>query len=175
MVLFKDENPSEPPGRRYKAFCGITLSHGAPMGFLTSPDGLRWTLIQHLYTNAVTPYFRAPHLYVGFPKRYAPDRQVVIRWTAPIGGQGCADAVFMNSRDGLHWDRRFVEAFLRPGLDVENWTDRNLAIAPGVVQTGPGEMSLYYIPHYAHGTCVVWLFGSTGSWPSTRTTRAASW
>ena len=27
---------------------------------------------QHLYTNAILPYAKAPHLYIGFPTRYLP-------------------------------------------------------------------------------------------------------
>ena len=48
----------------------------------TSPDFLNWTdpefleypgsPIQHLYTNQITPYFAAPHIYMGFPKRFVP-------------------------------------------------------------------------------------------------------
>ena len=52
----------------------------------TSTDFLNWTEgkwldyqdapLEHFYTNAITPYFRAPHLYVGFPKRFLPMRVV---------------------------------------------------------------------------------------------------
>jgi hypothetical protein len=37
-----------------------------------------------------------------------------------------SDGLFMTSRAGLHWDRRFMEAFVRPGRERENWTERNL-------------------------------------------------
>jgi hypothetical protein len=30
-------------------------------------------------------------------------------------GDGISDAVFMSSRDGVHWDRTFMEAWLRAG------------------------------------------------------------
>ena len=59
----------------------------------------------------------------------------------------------MSSRDGLHWDRRFMEAFLRPGRDRENWTERNNHIAWGVVPTAPDEISIYWVEHYRHPTC----------------------
>ena len=33
--------------------------------------------LEHFYTNAITPYARAPHIYLGFPKRFVPNRVVV--------------------------------------------------------------------------------------------------
>ncbi len=54
----------------------------------------------------------------------------------------------MTSRDGLHWDRRFREAFVRPGPDRLNWMHRSNMAAWGVVPTGPAEISMYYGEHY---------------------------
>ncbi len=131
----------------------------------TSQDFIHWTRqqwifppetpVEHLYTSAVTPYFRAPHIWVGFPMRYFPERTVVPGWprSTMAASTGCSDAVFISSRDGLHWRRQFMEAFLRPGPDQNNWTDRNVMIAPGIIPTGPGEMSLYYVAHYGHKDC----------------------
>src|SRR5207248_850852 len=82
---------------------------------------------EHLYTNAVTPYFRAPHLYVGLPMRFVPDRQLAPEHPYP----GVSDGVFMSSRDGVHF-RRFLEAFIRPGLGARNWTDRTNLPTGGV-------------------------------------------
>jgi len=58
----------------------------------------------------------------------------------------------MSSRDGINWDRRFMEAFIRPGLDQNNWTQRSNMPAWAVVPTGPGEISLYYSENYYHPT-----------------------
>jgi len=102
------------------------------------------TPFEHLYTNAVNPCFLAPPNYVSFPMRYLPKRQVIDGWSR----KGVCDAVFMSSRDGLHWDRRFLQGFLRPGFGPKNWTDRSQRVAAGAVQTGLGEVSLYYIAHY---------------------------
>ena len=125
----------------------------------TSPDFRRWSPLEpidtgdapaeHLYKNGGQPYFRAPHIYVMFPKRFVPDRVFNPHHPHP----GISDAVFMSSRDGLHFDRRFMEAFLRPGPDSRNWTDRNMYIGPSLVPTGPGEMSLYYLEHYHYDDC----------------------
>ena len=32
---------------------------------------------EHLYTNGITPYFRAPDVLLSFPKRFQPERKVV--------------------------------------------------------------------------------------------------
>jgi hypothetical protein len=54
----------------------------------------------------------------------------------------------MTSRDGSHWDRTFLEAFVRPGPDPLNWTDRSNYVAWGVVPTAPGEISIYVLKHF---------------------------
>ena len=59
----------------------------------------------------------------------------------------CSDGVLMTSRGGNHYDRTFLEAFMRPGLDPGNWVSRSMVAAYGIVQTGPTEMSVYYHQH----------------------------
>jgi hypothetical protein len=103
---------------------------------------------EHLYTNAIVPHPRAPHIFIGFPKRFMPGRKV----NPDHPDVGVSDGVFMSSRDGLHWDRRFMEAFLRPGRDLLNWGDRSNCIARGVLQTAEDELSIYYSEHYRHGS-----------------------
>ncbi len=99
--------------------------------------------LEHLYTNACTPYFRAPHIYVMFPRRFVLGRKVHDDWEE----DGLSDVVFMTSRDGVRWDRRFMEPFIAPGLDGNNWNDRSLTVGVGLVPTGASEMSLYYKEH----------------------------
>ena len=123
----------------------------------TSPDFIHWTEpkfidlgdtpLEHLYTNATTPYFRAPHIYLAFPRRFVLDRKYEEH---PY--PGVSDAVFMSSRDGVHFDRTFMEAFVRRGLDPKNWTDRDGTPAWGVVPTGPEEISLYLSEHLRYPT-----------------------
>lgn len=130
----------------------------------TSQDFRRWSEpvwlefpdapLEHLYTNAITPYARAPHLYVGFPKRFVPGR------TESDGtADGISDGVFMSSRDGRSF-RRWPEAFLRPGPQPECWINRNNMIAWGIVRTAsllehaPQELSLYATEHYYRGEAV---------------------
>ena len=121
-----------------------------------SPDFRTWSTpafidmgdspTEHLYKNACSQYFRAPHIYLMFPKRFVPDR----KFHEDCPRSGISESVLMTSRDGVHWDRRFMEAFLRPGPDPNNWTDRNMYIGVGVVPTGPAEMSVYFMEHYRH-------------------------
>ncbi len=99
---------------------------------------------EHFYTSATVPCPTAPNFYVAFPKRFNPARKKVPEHKQP----GVSDTVFLSSRDGLHWDRTFLEAWLRPGPDAKNWTDRNNMVASGIMETGAGEWSLYASEHY---------------------------
>lgn len=119
----------------------------------TSPDFKTWSdptpIVlggdapqEQFYTNATTTYFRAPHYYLMFPKRYVKDR------VGLADHKGISDAMFLTSRDGLNFDRTFLEAFIRPGRDELNWGDRSVMPAWGIVQTGPDELSVYYSQHY---------------------------
>lgn len=121
----------------------------------TSDDFLHWSRpvmnqyaaevpVEHFYTNACLPYPGAPHIFLSFPKRFVPERKKIAGH--PDGG--VSDAVFMSSRDGVHWDRCFLEAWIRPGLDQRNWTHRNIMPAWGLVELSPGEYSMYHSEHY---------------------------
>ena len=103
--------------------------------------------IEHLYKNAATPYYRRPDILLMFPKRFVPERK-----PSDWPHNGLSDIVFMFSRDGIRWDRRFREAFLRPGLDPLNWHERAIEAGPGLAPTGRDEMSLYYVEHYRTDT-----------------------
>jgi len=116
----------------------------------TSKDFRHWTQLvpidagtapfEHLYTNACVPYERAPGTYLMFPSRIVVEREPIPGWRY---GPGVNDIVFMSSRDGLHFDRSFMEAFVRPGLDPGNWHERSLYMERGILQTSPTELSLY--------------------------------
>jgi acetyl esterase/lipase len=124
---------------------------------VTSPDLEHWSEPEvvlygdappeDLYTMMPGQYFRAPHIYIGLPTRFMPKRKAVMEWYR----DGVNDGVFVTSRDGLHWDRTFMEAFVRPGPDPANWTSRAIYLTRGVVQTGPTEMSVYWYEHGDHG------------------------
>ena len=116
----------------------IHWSDQAPLDFGDTP-------VEHFYTNGATPYFRAPHLYVAFPKRFSPWRKYYDDMPSP----GVSDAVFMATRDGLHWTR-YVEAFIRPGRDERNWVHRTTHVSSGVLPTGPDEISVYASRNYTY-------------------------
>lgn len=126
--------------------------HWSDPAFMTYGD----TPTEQLYTNQTTPYFRAPHIYIALPKRFVPNKtstlsaeQVQESGIDPKYTQEVSEGVFMTTRGTNRYDRTFMEAFFRPGLDRANWVSRNNMAACGVVQTGPDEMSLYYSQHYA--------------------------
>lgn len=143
----------------------------------TSKDFRAWTAaewlvfpgapVEPLYTNQVKPYYRAPHLFVGFPSRYmergwSPSMEALpevehrrMRSKASDRyGMALTDALFMSSRDGLSF-KRWGEAFLRPGLRTkDNWAYGDNYIAWHVVETAadlenaPNELSLYATESY---------------------------
>jgi len=104
---------------------------------------------EHLYTSQTHPYFRAPHIYVALPSRFA-HGQIMGR---PVPGErwgaanvGSTDIMFMSTRAGSDsFQRTFEEAFMRPGLDPKNWENRANYVALNVVPTGPAEMSIYHL------------------------------
>jgi len=104
---------------------------------------------EHFYTSATLPCPGAEHLLVAFPKRFVTDRKKIPEHAGP----GVSDAVFMTSRDGQFWDRTFLEAWVRPGPDQKNWTDRNNMPAWGIVESAPGEWSMYISEHYRWPDC----------------------
>ena len=116
----------------------------------TSKDFRNWSELEaidtgetpdeHFYTNACVQYERAPGTYLMFPSRFVVERTPDPEWTS---SPGVNDIVLMSSRDGLHFDRSFKEAFIRPGLDQNNWHDRGVYIETGILQTSPTELSLY--------------------------------
>lgn len=134
----------------------------------TSSDFIRWSEPvemdygdappEHLYTNQTSSYFRAPHHYIGICARFLPGRQVLSEEQAKALGvdpkyfKDCSDAVLVTSRGGSRYTRTFMEAFLRPGLGMENWVSRSNYPALNLVQTGPGTMSFYVNRNYGQPT-----------------------
>lgn len=113
---------------------------------------------EHLYTSQMSPYFRAPHIYTGLSGRFFPNKQVLAAEEAKAVGvdpnyfKDCSDAVLISSRGGLRFHRTFLEAFVRPGLGLENWVSRSNYPALNVIQTGPSTMSFYVNRNYGQPT-----------------------
>lgn len=94
---------------------------------------------EHLYTNAVMPYFRAPHLFIGFPTRFQPKTQQV-------------EPVFMTSRDGVLF-RRWNEPLIPITAPQDRDGNRSNYMAWGLLQL-PGqdrELSVYAKEAYYKG------------------------
>jgi hypothetical protein len=132
----------------------------------TSKDFLTWSKpewldytpgrLTELYTNQIQPYYRAPHLYLGFPTRYVAGRG----WYSPLnqdisklsGCQRCGtdytDTGFISSRDGKTF-KVWSEAFVRPGPVSALWMYGFGYAALGLAETasnlpgGPPELSFY--------------------------------
>ncbi len=120
----------------------------------TSNDFINWTdpvwldygdaPKEHLYTNQIQAYYRAPHIFIGFPTRYISDRGSL------------TEGLLMSSRDGQKF-HRWAEALLRPGLNKDKWYNRSNYIWLGMVETesdlpGAGrEISIYGNESYYKG------------------------
>ena len=108
----------------------------------TSKDFIHWTkpklLIyqkdapwQHLYTNAVQRYERAPNLLIGFPTRYLPDEGSRVEPT------------FMASRDGLHF-HRWLDPVIPETAPKDRGGNRSNYMALGIVEI-PGRPKHYSV------------------------------
>jgi len=157
---------------KYRAFIRTYNNRIRGIATAVSPDLTQWSEPvplaypgvpeEQLYTNNIQPYYRAPHIFLGFPTRY-----IQREWSPSIEalselehrrmrsktniryGTALTDALFMSSRDGVNF-RRWGEAFIRPGLRSEgNWTYGDNFVALGILETesalpgGGKELSLY--------------------------------
>lgn len=146
----------------------------------TSSDFLHWSPaewvefpgspIEQLYTNQILPYYRAPHLFLGFPTRY-----VERPWSPPVEalpelehrqlraraseryGAAVTDGQFIAGRDGRTF-KRWDEAFIRPGLrPVGSWTYGDCFQGWGLLETvseitgAPNELSMFASEGYWRG------------------------
>ncbi len=149
----------------FRTWTGDGYSGFRSVGRTTSQDFIHWTPgiqmefgsapLEHLYTQQTSPYFRAPQIYIAIGARFMPNRQVLTPEQAqsidvdPKYYQDCSDAYFMTSRGGGHFDRTFLESYLRPGIGMNNWVSRSNYPGLNIVPTGPSEMSIYVNEHYA--------------------------
>ena len=61
----------------------------------------------------------------------------------------------MSSHDGLHFDRLFPEAFVRPGPTPAIGTTAAVYIMRGLLRTGPAELSLYMTENWRMPTSCI--------------------
>lgn len=94
---------------------------------------------EHLYTNAIRSYDRAPHLFVGFPTRFQPKHQQV-------------EPVFMSSRDGVNF-KRWPEPLVPITAPKDRDGNRSNYMAHGLLHL-PGdkdELSVFATEAYYKG------------------------
>ena len=107
----------------------------------SQPELLRYPVApnQHLYTNAIRSYFRAPHLLIGFPTRYLPENSQV-------------EPVFMSSRDGVTF-HRFNDPVIPRDAPQDREGNRSNYMTNGLVEipSEPGQMSVYATEAYYVG------------------------
>ncbi len=152
-----------PGGKRIRAILTAVSDdflHWSPPEWLYYPGAET----EELYTNQVIPYYRAPHIFVGFPSRYVerpwseaiedlpePERRrsIIERTGQERIGTALTDTVFMSSRDGVEFNR-WGEAFIPPGLrPIDNWIYGDNYLNWGIVTTAsdvegaPDELSFY--------------------------------
>jgi len=127
----------------------------------TSDNFLNWdnnvknkyniTINDEFYTNA-TVLLPHTNTYLSFPKRYISDRN---RDFYNSADHGVSDCMFISSRDGINWNRAFLQAYVRPGLDRRNWINRNNMMGLGIVETSKYEFSMYISENYRMDTAGV--------------------
>jgi len=112
-----------------------------------NPDDLEWEDKVQLYTNAIMPYFRAPHLFIGFPTQFIQKG----KQTPPKFYQ--TQPLFMSSRDGVvfeRWDEPIIPTTAPSNRDG----NRSNYMAWGMLQL-PGnenEISMYASENYYGNT-----------------------
>ncbi len=127
----------------------------ADLTYVNSPD-------EHLYTNQVMPYYRAPHILIGFPTRYV-DRgwSDSMRALPELGsrelrasvnqryGTAVTEGLLMASRDGVKF-KRWNEAFLPPGIQRpgtwlygHQYSAWHAVETESTIQGAPNEISIY--------------------------------
>ena len=141
----------------YRAFVR-DFREGRDIRTCTSADFQTWTEPQflsytpgrtsELYTNQVQPYYRAPHILIGFPTRYVerpwqaatdylpqPEFRRLRSSRSVREGTAVTDGMLMTSRDGEQF-KIWPESFIRPGLwERGNWFYGDNYQALGMIET----------------------------------------
>ena len=132
----------------YRAYWRIFTNKVRAIRTATSKDFITWephhdleypegTPNQHLYTNAIQPYARASHLFIGFPTRYLPDE-----------GQR-VEPIFMLSRNGVNF-RRFNDPVVPESAPADRKGNRSNYMTWGMLQLPgePDQISVYATEAY---------------------------
>lgn len=154
---------TEPRFLDYRALSSPGAGEGKTVD-VKDPVGAKYPAgrVSELYTNQIVPYYRAPHLLLGFPTRYIDRgwtesakalpryeyRQVRAKGSTREG-TAVTDGMLIASRDRQQF-AVWPESFLRPGLRrTDSWFYGDTYQNWGLVETassledGPDEISLY--------------------------------
>jgi len=174
-VVFRDE-----VAQRYVLYFRTVVDRRRSISMSTSEDLHNWSdpvpleypgsPPQQMYTNQIAPYYRAPHIRMGFPTRYVARamtdrlrslepralREELTSAYARVGSD-LTDGLFMASRDGVRF-RRWDEAFLRPGPETnesasrwiygDNYQSYGLFEAKSASPGGANEISMLFSEGY---------------------------
>lgn len=112
----------------------LTWENEADLAYGDAPE-------QELYTNAIQKYFRAPHLFVGFPTRFLPEDGDRV------------EPVLMSSRDGVNF-QRWNEPVIPESAPENRKGNRSNYMAWGMFQLPgkPKEISVYATENYYEST-----------------------
>ena len=131
----------DPHTKQYREYHRIFTNGVRSIMTGTSQDFIHWSkpvLLEygdapneHLYTNAVRPYPRAPHILIGFPTRYLPKEASRV------------EPVFMASRDGVHF-RRYNDPVVPETAPKDRGGNRSNYMTWGLLQL-PGQPDQYSV------------------------------
>jgi len=140
----------DPVRMEYRAYWRIFTDGVRAIRTSTTVDFMSWpddvdlvypnTPPQHLYTNAVRPYFRAPHIFIAFPTRYLPKE-----------GQR-VEPILMTSRDGVSF-QRWNDPVVPQDAPKDRAGNRSNYMAWGMAKLPgyPKEISVYATEAYYAG------------------------
>jgi len=132
-----------------------------------SEDFLHWNEQKHntynggnepifeFYTNSTRPVPGAPHQYVAMPMRFNPARKKTMEHPYP----GVSDCMLMSSRDGYDWVLRDCRAWIYPGIDPRQWTQRNFIVGAGFVELDD-TFHFYTTEHYCWDDCGLYHYST---------------
>ena len=153
---------TDPEFLSYEAHRDRSEPDGAPPVKDADPGNKLPGRVSQLYTNQVIPYYRAPHLYLGFPTRYIDRGWSYSSTRLPRYGyrklrgaksrrEGTAvtDGMFMASRDAQRF-HVWPESFIRPGLRAsqswfygDTYQNHGLVETRSTIEDAPPELSIY--------------------------------
>lgn len=141
VCYFREGRDGKRSVRRCSSKDFATWGESAWLEFANTP-------LEQFYTCAIAPYFRNPGIYIGLPMRFVPERQKV--GTDGRKVDALSDGVLISSHDGTQFHRTFMEAFVRPGPDQNNWGSGhgNNTPAWGLLDTAANEISIYWSENY---------------------------